>query len=157
MKDPLCLVVYGCNAKSSGCPVENVPLGIVSHLRLPFPASPLLPSLLTLVGKPESTVKHHANTHHTHIYTHAKATGNTATFANGYKLVDLVQGSEGRSRGGGGAGGGRRGVEWRGEVCVKEREREGGLVLLESCRSAAREEGYGLDGYVPEKAHAGKI
>lgn len=31
------------------------------------------------------------------------------------------------------------------------------MVLLESCRSAAREEEYGSDGYVPEKAHAGKI
>lgn len=58
---------------------------------------------------------------------------------------------------------GRRWWRWeerRGEGrCVRERIAEvvvgGGLVLLESCRSAAREEGYGLD--VPDKAHAGKI
>lgn len=43
------------------------------------------------------------------------------------------------------------GEERRGSVYVRE---GGGLVLLESCRSC--EEGYGLDGDVPEKAHAGK-
>lgn len=49
------------------------------------------------------------------------------------------------------------GGEERGGVWERERERTDGrgVDLLESCRSAAsREEGYGLDGYVPAKAHA---
>ncbi|KAM7404993.1 hypothetical protein PAMP_012284 [Pampus punctatissimus] len=50
-------------------------------------------------GKPESTAKHHANTHAERL----------ATFANGYKLVDLVQGSEGRRDGEEEGGGIRRG------------------------------------------------
>lgn len=80
--------------------------------------------------------KHRANAH--------QAAGrSTATFANGYKLVDLVQGgSEGRIRRGWGGGG----------------ERRGRLLLLESSQSRCllRRGIYGPGASVPEEAHAGE-
>lgn len=86
------------------------------------------------------------------MQTRTEATaGNTATFANGYKLVDLVQGSEGRSRGGG------RREEGR---CVREECMCGVVVVvgfslnLVDPLPTGRRRRRDTDGYVPEKAHA---
>lgn len=75
--------------------------------------------------------------------TQTAAGSDTAAFANGSKLVDLVRGEEE-------VGEKRRGVSER------EGEKGAGVALLGSRRSAACEEGYGSDGYVPQQAHAGR-